>query len=378
VGGLENGLINLINHMPPNRYRHAIVCLAGSTAYSERIRRDDVRVFQLRQRKGSDLRVHQRFFKLMRNLRPAIVHTRNLPALEFQIIAALAGVRARVHGEHGRDVYDLDGVNVKYNLLRKTIRPFVRQYTAVSKDLARWLVANVGVRPDRVNQIYNGVDFAQFKPRGSEGVRIYPEGFVASNSFVVGTVGRLEAVKDQLTLVRAFLHLMQERRDARERVRLVVIGDGSLRQPAMELLRDANLQGLAWLPGERKDIAEIMRAMDLFVLPSLGEGISNTILEAMATGLAVVATNVGGNSELVDAGETGELVPHSNPAAMAEAISNYFSQPGKMRDHGRNARRKVERQFSMEAMVNGYLDTYDNLLYQRHTKTLRHPTSASL
>ena len=375
MGGLENGLINLINHMPHERYRHAIICLADSTTYSERIRRDDVRVFQLRQRRGWDLGVHQRFFKLIRHLRPAIVHTRNLPSLEFQVIAALAGVQARVHGEHGRDMYDLDGANIKYNLLRKAVRPFVSQYTAVSMDLARWLVDIIGVRPDRVNQIYNGVDIVKFNPRGSESVRIYPEGFLASKSFVVGTVGRMEAVKDQLTLVQAFVHLLQNNPDARDRMRLVIVGDGSLRQPAKELLRKANLEGLAWLPGERKDVAEIMRAMDLFVLPSLREGISNTILEAMATGLPVVATNVGGNPELVNAGETGELVPHSNAPAMAQAITNYSSQPEKARDHGRNARRKVEREFSMEAMVNGYLHTYDNALHQRNTENLREHNS---
>ena len=117
-------------------------------------------------------------FKLIRNLRPAIVHTRNLPSLEFQVIAALAGVQARVHGEHGRDMYDLDGANIKYNLLRKAVRPFVSQYTAVSMDLARWLVDIIGVRPDRVNQIYNGVDIVKFNPRGTESVQIYPEGFL--------------------------------------------------------------------------------------------------------------------------------------------------------------------------------------------------------
>jgi sugar transferase (PEP-CTERM/EpsH1 system associated) len=377
VGGLENGLINLINHMPADRYRHAIICLARSTAYSKRIRRDGVPVFELHQRKGWDFDVHRRFFKLMREVRPAIVHTRNLPALEFQIIAALAGVRARVHGEHGRDMYDLDGANIKYKLLRKAMRPFISQYTAVSMDLARWLVDTIGVRPGRVSQIYNGVDIVKFNPRGSDSVGIYPEGFVASDSFVVGTVGRLEPVKDQLTLVQAFLHVVQDNRDARERMRLVIIGDGSLRQPAKELLRNANLDGIAWLPGERTDVPDLMRAMDLFVLPSLREGISNTILEAMATGLPVAATSVGGNPELVTAGETGDLVPHSNPPAMAQAIANYFSRPEKAREHGRNARRKAEREFSMEAMVNGYLRTYDNVLQQRQAVVLPEPSSTS-
>ena len=368
VGGLENGLINLINHMPCSCYRHAIICLSGSTEYSERIRKRDVQIFEL----GHPNRdVHKRFFRVLHTLRPDVVHTRNLPALEFQVIAALAGVQGRIHGEHGRDIYDLDGANLKYNLLRKAVRPFVRQYTAVSVDLARWLIDTIGVRPARVNQIYNGVDAVKFNPQKSGSRNILPDGFAASGSFIVGTVGRMEAVKDQLSLVRAFVHLVRDNQSIRQRMRLVMVGEGSLRRQATELLRNAQVDGMAWLPGERKDVAEIMRAMDLFVLPSLREGISNTILEAMATGLPVVATHVGGNPELVRMGETGELVSEANPLALAQAIASYFAAPDKALHHGLKARQKVEQHFSMEAMVNGYLRTYDSALHQKVTK-VRH------
>src|SRR3972149_3266439 len=105
VGGLENGLINLINHMPDGRYRHVIICLADTTDYSKRIWGKDVPVIALHQRQGHDFAVHWRLLKLLLRLRRAIVHTRNLAALEFQTIATLAAVRGRVHGEHGRDMY---------------------------------------------------------------------------------------------------------------------------------------------------------------------------------------------------------------------------------------------------------------------------------
>jgi len=365
VGGLENGLINLINHMPEDRYRHVIICLADTTDYSRRITRKDISVIALHQRQGHDFGVHWRLLKLLLRLRPAIVHTRNLAALEFQVVAALAGVRGRVHGEHGRDMFDLDGANRKYNLLRKTIRPFVHRYTAVSVDLARWLVATIGIKPDRVTQIYNGVDADKFRPRGSACGRFGPEGFLTSDSFVVGTVGRMEPVKDPITLVRAFIRLVQTSSEARKRLRLVMIGDGSLRLLTMELLRNAQMEGLTWLPGERNDVPELMRSMDLFVLPSLREGLSNTILEAMATGLPVVATRVGGNPELVDAGNSGDLVPHSDPVSMACAIDSYFREPEKAIQHGTLGRRNVERRFSIEGMVEGYLKTYDAVMQRR-------------
>ena len=370
VGGLENGLINLINHMPEDRYRHVIVCLADTTDYSRRITRKDISVIALHQRQGHDFGVHWRLLKLLLRLRPAIVHTRNLAALEFQVVAALAGVQGRVHGEHGRDMYDLDGANRKYNLLRKTIRPFVHRYTAVSVDLARWLVATIGIKPDRVTQIYNGVDADKFRRRGSVCGRFGPEGFLTSDSFVVGTVGRMEPVKDPITLVRAFIRLVQTSSEARKRLRLVMIGDGSLRLLTMELLRNAQMEGLTWLPGERNDVPELMRSMDLFVLPSLREGISNTILEAMATGLAVIATRVGGNPELVEVGNTGELVPHSDPVSMARAIDSYFREPEKAIQQGTLGRRTVERRFSMEGMVEGYLKTYDAVMQRRSPESI--------
>jgi sugar transferase (PEP-CTERM/EpsH1 system associated) len=362
VGGLENGLVNLINHMPPDRYRHVIVCLTRSTAFKTRINRQGVPLVELNKAPGQDLRTHQRFWGILRQLRPDIVHTRNLATLEFQVTSALVGVRGRVHGEHGRYVYDLDGTNIKYNILRRAVRPFVRQYIAVSTDLTQWLIDTVGVRSDRVTQIYNGVDMVKFSPRKSTGERAFPEGFAPSDAFIVGTVGRLEPVKDPITLIQAFLKLVQSNKTARRRVRLIVVGDGCLCKQANELLRNSHAENLAWLPGEREDVPGLMRAKDLFVLPSLREGISNTILEAMATGLPVVATNTGGNPELVSPRETGELIPYSNSVAMAAAIGSYFSDPCKVSAHGRNARQKVECQFSMQAMINGYISTYDNVL----------------
>jgi glycosyltransferase involved in cell wall biosynthesis len=148
---------------------------------------------------------------------------------------------------------------------------------------------------------------------------------------------------------------------------LVIIGNGSLRSPTLELLRSAGIEDLAWLPGERDDVPELMRAMDLFVLPSLREGISNTILEAMATGLAVVATRVGGNPELIIEERTGSMVPPQDPEALAKAMGSYFNDPNKAAAHGQNGRRRIDSSFSMAAMVEGYLRVYDAVLQRGKT-----------
>jgi len=121
IGGLENGLVNLINHMPADRYRHVIVCLTDSTEFRDRLVRAEIPVISLRKREGKDLGLQYRLWQLLRRMRPAIVHTRNLPALEFMLPATLAGIRGRVHSEHGLDVNELHGSNAKYNLLRKRL-----------------------------------------------------------------------------------------------------------------------------------------------------------------------------------------------------------------------------------------------------------------
>ena len=342
VGGLENGLVNLINHMDPAHYRHAILCLTDYSDFCNRLKRKDVDVIALHKREGQDLSIHTRLLKVLRKLQPAIVHTRNLPGLEYLIPSALAGVPARIHGEHGRDMYDLDGLNKKYIFLRKVVKPFAHQYTAVSTDLARWLVQTVGIRPERVTQIYNGVDPQRFHPRNGSRPSFERQDFVSPEVLVVGTVGRMEAVKDQMTLVQAFLNLVEQEPKARRRLRLVIIGDGPLRAEAEKQLKEANAEDLAWLPGERDDIPERLRGLDLFVLPSLREGISNTILEAMASGLPVVATRVGGNSELVEEGKTGLLVPPSNSVAMAEAIWKYANDSEMLIRHGQAGRKRAD------------------------------------
>ena len=136
----------------------------------------------------------------------------------------------------------------------------------------------------------------------------------------------------------------------------------SLRAEALSLLTDAGLAGQAWLPGNRNDVPALMRAMDIFVLPSINEGISNTILEAMSCGRPVIATRVGGNPELVVEGETGALVPAKDPVALADMLRAYVQDAELRAAHGAGGRRRIETTFSLKAMVDNYLAVYDDLL----------------
>lgn len=365
VGGLENGVANLINAIPNGEFRHAVICLTDYTDFRNRITRPDVEVFALNKGPGIGLSVHLKLWKLLRRLKPDIVHSRNLAALECQVTAAAAGVPVRVHGEHGWDVRDLDGSNRRRVAIRRTMRPFVHHYIALSRHLEQYLLTRVGVHPSRLSQVYNGVDTDKFRP-SIKGDKVLPASVTwGSDAVVVGTVGRMEPVKDPLNLAQAFVKVVEMMPEIRQRLRLVMIGDGTLRPQVAACLDAAGLASQVWLPGACSNIPEIMRALDVFVLPSLAEGISNTILEAMASGLPVVATDTGGNPELIEDGNSGGLVRPADPDALASAIVDYIRQPAVRSQHSRRARELALERFSLSSMVLRYIGIYHSLLKGR-------------
>jgi len=371
VGGLENGIVNLINRLPPERWRHGIVALDSvSSAFMARVQRKDVFSMQLCKGPGHAVPLYPELFRLCRRLRPTIVHTRNLAALEACVPAWAAGVPVRIHGEHGRDLDDLDGSNRKNQLVRRCYRPFVHHYVTMSQDLQRYLGSRVGVPSQRISQIYNGVDTKLFGLCGKTRPRIRGCPFVDQDFWVVGTVGRMQGVKAQTVLAAAFAMAIKRDPGAASRLRLVMVGDGPLLGEVERILVDGGVRHLAWLPGERTDIPQILGALDCFVLPSLAEGISNTLLEASASGLPVVATQVGGNPEIVEDGVTGHLVAAGSPSALTDAMLRYLHAPETARQHGLAGRRVVEQRFSLERMMRDYDNLYRDLL-DRHVRTKR-------
>lgn len=360
-------MVNLFNTLPSHRFRHAVICLTDYTHFSQRITAQHVDFYALRKTPGHDFGWVPRLWTLLRRLKPNLVHTRNLSALEAQFVAAAAGIRNTVHGEHGRDVFDLHGQNRKYVFLRRAAQPFVSRYIAVSRDLAGWLRDTVRVPERKIRHIYNGVDCEKFHPRAvfsSDGARPagLPEGFAPDRSVVFGSVGRMAEVKDYPTLTQAFIRMVHTHPETRHRARLVIVGEGVARQPCIKLLAEGGVADLAWLPGERNDIAEILRAFDVFVLPSLNEGISNTLLEAQASALPVIATRVGGNIELVEDGVNGRLVAPADVAGMAQALLSYLGETAPLAEQGAHARQRVLEHFSIPAMADAYASVYEQVL----------------
>lgn len=353
-GGLETVLVECINRIPRTRYRHAVVCLTGYTDFARKIAQPGVEIYSLNKAPGLGLGTHVVLWKLLRRLRPTILHTYNLAAVEYAFTAALAGVPVRVHAEHGRDLSDPEGLNQKHNMLRRLLIPFIDMYVPVSRDLQRWLSTAVGV-PDAKNLlINNGVDTQQFSCAAPAAAPSHDA------LFVVGTVGRIQDVKNHKGLVEAFLRLRERLPHQRARLRLHIIGDGPLMAALRGQVAAAGLDDCVWLPGARTDVATCMAAFSVFVLPSFAEGTPVTLLEAMASGLPVVASRVGGIPDVIGTG-CGVLVGPSDYDAIAAALAAYCEQPALAALHGAAGRQIVEQRYSVAAMLGEYTFLYDRL-----------------
>lgn len=361
VGGMENGVVNLINGLPEDFAEQCVLVLTASNpVFAARIRRSNVRIIELHRPPGPTVRIFPRLYHLLRQLRPTIVHTRNVGTLETQVVAWLAGVPIRIHGEHGWDVADLIGTNRKLHRLRRVMRHFVHQQIALSAPTRHYLTERVGVPVDRISEICNGVDIGRFRPpEDRAAIRAALDlPALSRNGFLIGAVGRLAAVKNLPMLLHAFAQARTRNAGFERSARLVLVGDGPERSALADLVRTLRLDAVCRITGARDDVPHWLQALDLLCLPSLAEGISNAILEAMATGVPVVATDVGGNGELIRDGQTGWLVASGDADTLAARLLACFTDRGALATAGAAARRLAVTQFSLERMIDAYHQTY--------------------
>jgi len=359
IGGLENGVVNVLNTMDRTRFLHTICCIGRSGRNAEKLSSLDVEIFEMQKGEGRELLLALRLGRLFRSVPTDIVHTRNWGAVDGILGAKLAGVPIIVHGEHGRDMTDPNGSNRKRNLIRRILSCFVDRYFTVSQDLREWLINVAGINERKVQAICNGVDTLTFNSDNKDLVRA-KHGY-GPKDLIIGTVGRLDPVKDQQLLIRAFARLEKKYNN----LHLLIIGNGPSWEDLTRLADELGLHEKVFFYGMRHDVPEVLKLLNIFVLPSIFEGISNTILEAMAVGIPMVVSRVGGNPELVVDGETGYLVPKQDIDALTVALERYIVNQDLMRSHGSAGRRRALDMFSLERMTAQYEATYTQLVTQQ-------------
>jgi sugar transferase (PEP-CTERM/EpsH1 system associated) len=346
-GGMELGVVKLVNALDRARVMSSICSCTPATAARERLAHD-VALIELKRREGNDPALVGRLYRVFRRERPDIVHTHAWGTLVEGLVAArLARVPMVVHGEHG-------------TLQTKRHQLWVQRLAwgradlvlSVSSRLAERMAREVGFPPARIRTIPNGVDLARFRGRDRDAARRALG--ISQSALVVGTVGRLVPVKDQRTLVSAAAALHAGLAD----LQVLLVGDGPLRNDLTRQIQALGLGAVVRLLGTRPDVEQVLPALDVFVLPSLSEGMSNTIQEAMGCGLPVVATDVGGARELVIPEDTGLLVPAGDPDALASALISLAQAPAQRGAMGAAARRRAEAVFSLERMIGDYERVY--------------------
>jgi len=357
---MENGVVNLVNHLPSDRFRHSILCIEDYSEFRSRIVDPSVEVTALHRSRIGVWSLRRRLFEHFGRLEPDLVHTRNLSGLDAIFPAKLRGCKV-VHSEHGFDVADLHGRNRKHALLRRMHAPFVDRFAAVSSNLASVMSDGWGVPASRIDQIYNGVDCLKFRPAAAHDVVDLPPGFADPDLLVIGTVGRLQPIKDQGTLIRAVAAARRRGGQGARAIRLVIVGDGPSAQALRDLAVAESAQDIVHFAGARSDVPAQMRAFRLFVLPSLNEGISNTVLEAMASGVPVAATPVGGNPELIRNEETGVFFGVGAVEELAALLQRYAADREGLAVMGRRAREDVVERFSLDAMLAKYASLYERV-----------------
>jgi sugar transferase (PEP-CTERM/EpsH1 system associated) len=359
IGGAEKVLVHFLNELDRSRYRPRVVCLYGGNGpIAAELRAQDVPVIDLDMTAQWRVDAVWRLYRLLRAQRPAILHASLFHAnLLGRIVGRLAGVPIIISCRQNVSI----GARWREWVNRWTVGLDDR-VIAVCELARRAEIERGRVAPEKVITIYNAVDPARLAdPAATTPGAQVPVPASATGRRLIGTVCRFHPQKGLDQLIAAFAELCKRTPD----VQLLLVGDGELRGQLETQVRRLGLADHVTFTGFRTDVPAILTELDLFVLPSLWEGLPLVLLEAMAAQLPVVATAVGGTPELVLDGETGLLVPPADPTALAAAMHFLLTQDALRREMGRRGRRRVEREFSATRAVAETTQLYEELLSEK-------------
>jgi sugar transferase (PEP-CTERM/EpsH1 system associated) len=360
-GGMERGLLNIINYGDWDRFHHVIMCLTEAGAFAKRLSSPTHRVVQFNKQKGNDLKLSWRIAEKARQFQVSILHARGWPTLlETAVAARLAGVRQTIYGFHGKTLQELKGTGMKRQIAERLV---VRSYDRVVTLNARMradFAKNCGLPEDRIDLIANGVDVTTFAPRGDRHALRVKFG-IPTDRFVVGNVARLDAVKNHEVILRAIARSPSQQL----RPYFILVGEGPHRVGLESEIGRLGLYKDVRLFGYSDYIRELLNCMDLYIQSSFYEGFSNTVLEAMACGLPVLATDVGGTADLFSQGVEGWLFSPNDDETLASLIVQLERDPS-LRNAGLRGRQRVVQNFSVQTMVRQYESLYSDLATEKH------------
>lgn len=361
-GGTEFGILKLMDGLDKTQFQHF---LCTTRQYDQ----DFVDAYALGDRLYSAAGKNQglqfpllRLKKIFQICRPHIVHTRNWGALEAVPAARLAGVPVVIHSEHGYETHNMDGLPLRQRAFRRFVYSMADTVFTVTRELRDYHARQAWLSPERIAVIPNGVDSQRFSPSASARAQIRAELGIAPATLVLGTVGRMVPIKDYGTLLDSADALAQRGLD----VHLLLVGKGP-ELPALQARAAAlpSLAGKITFLGASDSVPDLLNAMDIFVLTSLSEGMSNTLLEAMATGLPVLATRSGGNPEVIGEGNVNWLFSPRDVRGLADLVERLARNAAARASQGEQARNRILEEFSLQRMWQRYADLYTQAIARR-------------
>jgi sugar transferase (PEP-CTERM/EpsH1 system associated) len=356
-GGLENGLVNVVNRLDPARFEHVVITMRGLGPNEDRLPRDRVQIECLGTPKGSHIQVGA-LVRAIRKFEPDVVHSRNWGAIEAVFAGRWAGSCAVVHSEHGLESDAMRREPWRRRCLRRLGYELASRVFSVSYQLRDLHSRRTGFAAHKIGVIHNGVDNSRFFPDAAARAFVRRDLGLAEHEFCIGCVGNLLPVKDHMTLLKGAAALAGRCRNWR----LLMIGEGTER-PRLEAFVNAHPEWRKHVSflGLSNRVPELLNAMDVYVLPSIAEGISNSLLEAMASGLPVVATVTGGNPEVVVDGESGLLFPVGDSGSLADRLLLLEGSRDMRLQLAQQAVRRIREAFSIDSMIQEYGRLYESL-----------------
>jgi sugar transferase (PEP-CTERM/EpsH1 system associated) len=354
-GGTEFGILKLKDGLDEQHFEHRICTTRKFDAeFVESHRLNEILYIAAGSRPGFQFPMF-RLRKIFRQYRPHIVHTRNWGGLEAVVAARLARVPVIIHSEHGYEVSNLNGVPLRQRAFRCLAYSMANQVFTVTRELREHHARQGWVKHERIGVIYNGVDTVRYSPSADSKMRVRSEFGIPSQRLVLGSVGRLVPIKDHGTLLWAAERLVQNNMD----VHVLLVGLGSEAERLKGQVSDSPaLKDRVTFAGSPDRVPELLNGMDIFVLTSLKEGMSNTLLEAMATGLPLIATQVGGNPEVIGEGRSESFFAPGDVLGLTEKILRLAKEPAIRLQLGAEGRRRALEMFSLEGMIQRYSDLY--------------------
>ena len=354
-GGVQTHRLTIAKYIDRDRDDIRMCCLSGYGAIAKEIEEIGipVRSFEVNPRIPNPRAIY-RIYKYLRREKPDIVHT---AVIEANFHGVLASYLAQVAVIIAEEVGVPADRGKRGRFMNRLIVHLSDRIVTKANAVRDYLIEQENIPSTKISVIYNPVDKSLFERYlGDE----EPPNFIdRDDAIVIGTVGRLSSEKGHIYLLKAFQLVLKEM----ENLELIVVGDGTLKEYLVRFSQDGEFYDKVIFTGLRRDVPKLLNAMDIFVLPSLTEGLPNALLEAMCSGLPVVASKVGGVPEVVDDGINGFLVEPKDTEALADAILRVISMDeDTRREMGRKGREKVIAKFSPEMYIEKLTSLYESLL----------------